>query len=378
MAIGSRRYAKVRAWAMLSIIDLSVAFPAREQPIEGAAAQLALTPTELKMFKRFYGFESFHIDDNQPLVELLDTAMSGLTARHPRLRTDLHILAHCHTISDIGTAGTDPLYWLRDRHLAGSTEVMSLTMNHCAIGVSMLMFLDAFLPPDGLGVLLIGEKAFHRTIRLIENTSIMGEAAAAILVGRGDGILTYLGGHTTHEGGFSIISGRPGGGSQVGFGAAYYEFMVTHIREVLAKYHGGFDDVRYVFPHNVNEASWRRIASALGTSPNKIYLQNLPRYGHCFGADPFVSVLNALEDGTLAIGDTVLLISAGLGGTVSTALMSVSSLSVASQARDAVEGECTPVTGLVTRAVASRARAISAGATPIGTFQSRNIETGVP
>jgi 3-oxoacyl-[acyl-carrier-protein] synthase-3 len=108
--------------------------------------------------------------------------------------------------------------------------------------------------------------------------------------------------------------------------------MVTHIQEVLAKYHVGLDDVRYVFPHNVNEASWRRIALSLGTSPDKIYLRNIPRYGHCFGADPFVSVLDALEEGTLAIGDMVLLISAGLGGTVSTALLSVSSLSVASSA----------------------------------------------
>jgi 3-oxoacyl-[acyl-carrier-protein] synthase-3 len=187
----------------------------------------------------------------------------------------------------------------------------------------MLTFMDAVLPPDGLGVLLIGEKAFHRTIRLIKNTSIMGEAAAAILVGRGDGMLKYLGGHTTHEGEFSIISGHPSSGSQVGFGAAYYDFMITHIQEVLAKYHVGIDDVRYVFPHNVNEASWRRIVISLETGPDKIYMRNIPRYGHCFGADPFVSVLNALEEGSLGIGDTVLLISAGLGGTVSTALMSV-------------------------------------------------------
>src|SRR5262249_18826539 len=130
-------------------------------------------------------------------------------------------------------------------------------------------------------------------------------------------------GHTTHEGEFSIISGHPSSGSQVGFGAAYYDFMITHIQEVMAKYDVGIDDIRYVFPHNVNEASWRRIAISLETGPDKIYMRNIPRYGHCFGADPFVSVLNALEEGSLGIGDTVLLISAGLGGTVSTALMSV-------------------------------------------------------
>jgi 3-oxoacyl-[acyl-carrier-protein] synthase-3 len=313
---------------MLSIIDIAVAFPSSEQGIEDAATQLALTPTELKMFKRYYGFERFRIDDSQPLVDLLDTAMAALTALNPRIRSDLKILAHCHTISDIATFGPGPLHWLRGRHVPPRAEIMSLTMNHCAIGISMLVFMEAYLAPGELGVLLVGEKAFHRTIRLIENTSIMGEAAAAILMAHGPGILTYLGGHTTHEGAFSIISGHQGTGSLVGFGTSYYDFMVKHIRESLAKHHIGIDDVRYVFPHNVNVASWRRIASSLGTSPDKIYLHNVGRYGHCFGADPFVSALHALAQGELEVGDKVLLISAGLGGTVATALMGVSSAQI--------------------------------------------------
>jgi 3-oxoacyl-[acyl-carrier-protein] synthase-3 len=311
---------------MFSIIDMAVAFPPSEQRIEEAAAQLALTSTELKMFKRYYGFEQFRIDDTRPLAELLDTAMTALAARNRRIRSELKILAHCHTISDIATFAPDPLHWLRGRHVPSSTEIMSLTMNHCAIGISMLMFMDAFLSDEDLGVLLIGEKAFHRTIRLIENTSIMGEAAAAVLVGHGPGLLTYLGGHTTHEGAFSVISGHQGTGSLVGFGTSYYDFMVKHILEALSRYDLDLEDVRYIFPHNVNVASWRRIASSLGTSLDKIYLHNVARYGHCFGADPFINISHALGQGELNVGDTVLLISAGLGGTVATALMSVSSV----------------------------------------------------
>jgi 3-oxoacyl-[acyl-carrier-protein] synthase-3 len=330
--------------AMLSILDLSVAFPNREQRVEEAAAELGLSPMELKMFKRYYSFDLFRVDNTQTLVGLLDTAMSSLIARHPQLRTELRIVAHCHTISDITVFGPGALEWLRDRHVAYSTEVMSLTMNHCAIGVSMFKFMDAFLAAGELGVLLIGEKAFHRTVRLIENTSIMGEAAAAILVGHGDGILKYLGGYTTHEGEYSVISGDPSGGSVVGFGAAYYDLMVRHIREALSNQNVGIDDIRYIFPHNVNTASWRRIANSLEIPPEKIYLQNIARYGHCFGADPFVSVLDAFDQDSLAVGDTVLLISAGLGGTVATALMRVTALPARSQARtrrtvSAVPGE---------------------------------------
>jgi 3-oxoacyl-[acyl-carrier-protein] synthase-3 len=309
---------------MLNIIDVAVALPGREEPIEDAAARLGLTATELKMFKRYYGFDRFRLDDSQPLGDLLAAAVTPLIARHPNIRRHLEILVHCHTLSDIAPFGHDALSAVRD--IVGSTEMMSTTMNHCATGLSMFVFMDAFLSPDGLGVLLVGEKAFHRTIRLIEDTSIMGEAVAAVLVGRRPGMLQYLGGHTTHKGGFSVITGRPSGGSLVGFGPLYYDIMVDHIRQALSEHNMTMDDVRYIFPHNVNAASWRRIAVAVPIPLEKIYMRNIGRYGHCFGADPFVSVVDAAEQGLLDIGDTVLLISAGLGGTVSTALMAVSSL----------------------------------------------------
>jgi 3-oxoacyl-[acyl-carrier-protein] synthase-3 len=309
---------------MLNIVDVAVAFPAREERIEQTAAELALTPTALKMFQRYYGFERFRINNEESLFALLNRAMASLSARHPMIKDELRILAHCHTTSDIATFGNDARHWLPDCVVPNTTETMSLTMNHCATGLSMLTFMDAILPPDGLGVLLVGEKAFHRTIRLIQNTSIMGEAAAAVLVGHCPGILQCLGVHTTHEGEFSVISGNPDSGSMVGFGPLYYDFMVSHIRGVLSRHALRIDDLRYIFPHNVNTASWRRIANSLAIPLDKIYLQNIARYGHCFGTDPFISVSNALELGLLAAGDRVLLISAGLGGTVSTALISVS------------------------------------------------------
>jgi 3-oxoacyl-[acyl-carrier-protein] synthase III len=314
---------------MLSVIDLAIAFPGRQQRIEDAAAQLALNPTELKMFKRYYGFESFPLDDNQPFGDLLSSALSSLTARNPLIQGKLQIVALCHTISDIAPfGGNNPEDWLRGCGLDGSIEIMSLTMNHCATGLSMLTFLKAALAPDRYGILLVGEKAFHRTIRLIEDTSIMGEAVAGVLLGHGPGLFAYIGGYTTHEGGFSVISGRPSRGSLVGFGPRYYDIMVEHLRQLLAQYSLRIDDIRYVFPHNVNAASWRRIASAMGIPIEKIYMNNICRHGHCFGADPFINAADALQQGLLSVGDTVLLVCAGLGGTVSTALLSVSSSGV--------------------------------------------------
>jgi 3-oxoacyl-[acyl-carrier-protein] synthase III len=53
---------------MLSILDLTVAFPNREQRVEEAAADLGLSSMELKMFRRYYGFDRFRVDNRQPLA----------------------------------------------------------------------------------------------------------------------------------------------------------------------------------------------------------------------------------------------------------------------------------------------------------------------
>jgi 3-oxoacyl-[acyl-carrier-protein] synthase-3 len=318
---------------MLSIIDFTVAFPGLEQRIEDAATELALSPIELKMFRRFYGFERFSLDHNQPLFDLINTALGALVSRQPSLQRHLQVLAHCHTLPSVAPFGKEVVRLLRERYFDHRTEIMSVTMNQCATGISILGFMDDFLSCEQRGVILIGEKAFHRTIRLIENTTIMGEAATAMLIGHGVGILEYIGGHTSHEGGSSVISGHPDSGQPVGFGRNYFDFMVRHIKEALSKQGFDIDDVRHIFPHNVNIPSWHQIVNMLSIPRERVHTQNVHQHGHCFGADPFINLLDALGTGHLMVGDTVLLISAGLGATVSTALVRVSSAEIPSVRR---------------------------------------------
>ncbi len=45
-----------------------------------------------------------------------------------------------------------------------------------------------------------------------------------------------------------------------------------------------------VLPHNVNRYSWSTTARLLGLPLDRIYLENVPKTGHCFCADPFINL----------------------------------------------------------------------------------------
>ena len=55
-------------------------------------------------------------------------------------------------------------------------------------------------------------------------------------------------------------------------------------------------DIRCVLPHNINTYSWRRIAREAGIPIGLIYLDQVPRMAHCFGADTFINLAIAERD----------------------------------------------------------------------------------
>jgi 3-oxoacyl-[acyl-carrier-protein] synthase-3 len=65
------------------------------------------------------------------------------------------------------------------------------------------------------------------------------------------------------------------------------------------------------------------LARRLGLAPGRVYLQNVPRLGHCFGADPFINARDAIAEGRIGEGARVLLVSVGMGMSATTVLARV-------------------------------------------------------
>lgn len=70
-----------------------------------------------------------------------------------------------------------------------------------------------------------------------------------------------------------------------------------------------------IVPHNVNNSSWRGVIRELGFGVERIYLDNVPRYGHCFGSDPFINLASMRDEGRLRDDGVYLLAAVGLGAT---------------------------------------------------------------
>ena len=308
---------------MLSILAMGVGLPEARQLLEEAGQALGLTSAEAKIFRRLFGFDQLPFAPEQPLADMLHTALNDLEAARPDALRRLRVVFHCHTVPAASPLSRGLRTSLRGR-LPTQVDCASLTMAHCATGLAALSVVDALLEADERALLLIGEKAFHPRIRLIRDTSIMGEAAVAILLGREPGIFEILGVHVRHDGAACINRGHPG--EEIGIGPRYTEFLLDLIRGALCRFNIDVEALALLLPHNVNTASWVPTARALGLPAARVYLRNVARLGHCFGSDPFLNAVDALNDGLLAQGDLVLMVSVGMGTTASCALARVGAL----------------------------------------------------
>jgi len=303
---------------MLDIIDIETSVPDKCMTVGDACTELSLSNNERRVYERFFGLESIPSDQKQSINRLTLNAAQRLLDD----AGDVDLVVHCHTLLSSGP-------YRSDAHIpvniipTGKTEVFSATMCHCASGVAVLELVESILPENGTALIIVSDKAFHPAVRLIRNTTLMGDGAAAILVGKRGGRYSYIGGHTERKGAYSIITGRVGEETDTAFADEYVDFTVKCITQGLKAAGVSIADIRWVLPHNVNIPSWDQIADRIGAKRGQIYLDNVPHYAHTFGADPFLNLVDAERAGLLEAGDRVALVSVGLGATAACAVLAV-------------------------------------------------------
>lgn len=300
----------------LYVAGIGVGLAPTSQTVSEAAEDLQLDAGAQKMFSRLFGFATLPYEKDAPFRTLLQTAVNDLARTWPDL-VAVNRVYHCHTLPSVRLPDT-PL----TAECGPATEVSSLGMAHCATGVAAFKLLEHCLKPQETALVLIGERAFHRRIRLIDDTTIMGEGAVALAVTRGKGALRVLGSHVTHDGCAARSRGHPLEPPQVG--RDYTSFVAEHLTSAMSRFGISVDcPPDLVLPHNVNMVSWHPIAKAVGLSPKSFYLRNVGRIAHCFGADPFLNLLDAQKDGLARPGQTVLLTSVGMGLSAASLLLRI-------------------------------------------------------
>jgi 3-oxoacyl-[acyl-carrier-protein] synthase-3 len=302
-------------------IDAVAAFtPARSVSVEEVAGTLALSRPQTRMYRRIHGLDRLPDDPDLPLLELLRVPAERLLREVPDLAA-IRYLIFAHTIQDITPASIDAAQELARMLGLPSAEAFALTQQNCSSGLAAVDVAGELLradgDPDARVLVVTGEKPFSRMARVISNTTIMGEASAACLVrvgaGRAGGfrVLSYV---VETRGEYADVF-RPEPDASKGFQDSYVPAVVDMVAAVVKAAGLTLDDITMVLPHNVNRSSWRQIVPALGLGVDRVYLDNIPRTGHCFCSDPFLNLVSLRDEGHLVPGGRYLMTAVGLGAT---------------------------------------------------------------
>nr|WP_145405678.1 3-oxoacyl-[acyl-carrier-protein] synthase III C-terminal domain-containing protein [Paenibacillus xylanexedens] len=292
-------------------------------PIRELNEHLGLNHAQTKVLEKIHGLKQVRHDRDGDLSSLLGHVLAQVTGHPDVAPTSIKYIIYCHTIQENFPFPMKVLQALKRVYGLQHAIAFSLTQQNCASGLIALHVAETLLPSleaDEHILILTGEKTFSPVVQLIPNTTVMGEASAAVLVGsRGAG--SHVVGLTSITLGqfCNVLTGSP----QIL--REFQEIYIPRLCEVIvtAVEQAGLtlQQIQYIVPHNVNLSSWKKVAAGLSYPYERIYTSNVQEIGHCFCSDPYINLQAILEQKLMQPGDYYLLVTVGLGVTFSVAVM---------------------------------------------------------
>ncbi|MHA6907583.1 ketoacyl-ACP synthase III family protein [Ralstonia pseudosolanacearum] len=306
---------------MLTVENICYVIPEQREDIAPMRDKIGLSDAEMKVYTRIYGLARVPVHRG-PIEQMMTPAVRELIERSDVDPARVKYLVHCHTAQ---------MTWPFMRSLpseicndAGLTRAVGfgMTASNCASTMVALRSLEALLaaePDDALAIVVTADQAFSRTLRWIPNTTFCGDAAAAMLLGkRGKGArLIALRTNTFGQHSRGIWQRREEAGE---FDRTYPERLAEVMRQTLDDAGLSWNDIKVVFPHNVNLFSWQRVSKLLDLPFDRIFLDLLPETGHCFGADMLFNWAVGRERRLVGPGDAVMIATAGIGAVFAAAI----------------------------------------------------------
>lgn len=286
--------------------------PSGRTPIEEPAGRLGLTAMQVRVFRRYHRLGEVARDPDGGLLDLLRGAVARLEPLRGREHRVRYVL-HARTFPTVVPYPYDPVGRLCEEYGLGHAAVFAVGQHACASGLLAVdaagRLLAADGDPDGLALVLTGEKAFTGEAQLVPETSFFGEGAAACLVaatGDRDRVLCYA---VEQHGEFD------GEGAELAleFKRVYAGALAAAITAAVGRAGLALGEVGVILPHNVNRPAWNQVCRILGYPRERVLLENVARTGHVFCADSFVNYRTALARGRLRPGEPYVMAAAGAG-----------------------------------------------------------------
>jgi 3-oxoacyl-[acyl-carrier-protein] synthase-3 len=295
-----------------ALVGVAAWVPPGRVAIEEPAGRLGLSGMQVKIFRRYHRLGEVARDTDGELRDLLRAALERLDALRGREHLVRYVL-HARTFPTVVPYPHDPVRQVCEEFGLGHAAVFAVGHHACASGLLALdaagRLLAADGDPEGLALVLTGEKAFTAEARLVPDTSFFGEGAAACLVaaqGERDRLLAYA---TELRGDFDTDDPE----TALEFQRVYADELASAITAAVARAGLAMEDVGVILPHNVNRVAWHQVCRTLGYPRERVVLDNVATTGHVFCADSFVNYRTAQDRGLLRQGEPYVMAAAGAG-----------------------------------------------------------------
>jgi len=303
---------------MLYLHDVTCFIPETYNTIEQAGKLYGLSDAMIRVYQRIYGLEKIPLAKNS-LLEMLNFSLELLFRRNLIDKNKIKYIIHCHTAKVVAPFGESIVRDIKKFLQLKNAMAFGMSANNCASPIVALNLLAHILRDDELAIVLCGDLAFTSVLQVIPNTSLLGDAASAALVGLNAGKNKLLTIATKTIGRFAsglwlnVELARD-------FEQAYPKILSATILQAIQSIKLNLSQVKLIVPHNINLPSWQRVAKNLDIPLNKIFLKNVRKYAHCFGSDIFINQISAELEGCLIPGDHWLMATVGLGATFAVAV----------------------------------------------------------
>ncbi|UFJ43259.1 hypothetical protein LOK74_08035 [Brevibacillus humidisoli] len=257
------------------------------------------------------------IEPRQTAASMMTAAADSLLANHDVQPTNIGQILFTHTLNPFAPYLYDPLSeWRLSRQLH-EAQTMSAAQMNCA-SINLLFFLaNQWLQqtPSSPGVLLMtADKMFIPQERYLLDSSMAGDAAVAVYLTRDAKrsrlIRTFLHSEAT------IYDGPASSPADYALFQQTFTFgLIKLLRTALRGCRLDPEQIRCIFPSNLNQTTWLRVARALNMPHELFYYPTLSEVGHCHNADPILNLERGLAENLLRPGDYYLILTAGMGGT---------------------------------------------------------------
>lgn len=285
--------------------------------------QGVLSENELKFYTKILGLKTVaRFNEKITHMMLLNQLFEKVQADNIDYISNAKYIMISHTAEQIVCHNTDSILEITLKDKLQNARLFFSTAYNC-VTVFMQMQLAheilKSLPDKSYIVLLVLDLCFTSILKQIPGSAIMGEAGVAIVLSAQE-IDHHLISLQVNDYGQYAKGVWGSQAERLDFQQNYLAYLSNVILEALKKSKLCITDISLILPHNVNLISWIQLCNKLLIPKEKVYLKNISKLGHCFGADPFINLVDALCENRLQKDDYYMMVSVGLGAAFAAAV----------------------------------------------------------